>query len=117
MKTFTLKEESDNTILKDGECLRTSIYFMDSMQRAVAGSPSINDAFVGHRPGYAPINDQDRQRRRDMQAGYNTTIGDRWKSPTAMESRDSASPSSPLTKRSQASASYNERITNAWRRG
>ena len=116
MKTYKLKEESDDTILKDGECLRTSIHLMDSMQRAVAGSPSIND-FVGHRPGYAPINDQDRQRRRDMQAGYNAIVGDRWKSPAVTESRDSASSSLQLTKRSQASASYNERITNAWRRG
>jgi hypothetical protein len=104
----SIPKKDDDQILRDGERLTVRMHMMDNVQIGVAGTALDAQA---HKPGSLPLSDEDIKRRSSSQESYETAISHRWRDgpPAGPES------SEPRQDHPDAYASYEMRLTSAWR--
>ena len=112
-KPRTRTDDENDEVLRDGEHIVIRMRMMDSVQRAVVGDAVLTDG-VGHRPGSLPMTDSERERRTLLYRDHDEKLGERWRTPQPTASTTDARHSTGDA-RLDAYASYQERVTDAWR--
>ena len=101
-------QDNDTNVLRDGERLTVRMHMMDKVQIGVAGTAV--DA-QGHKPRSLPLSDEDIKRRSSSQESYESAISHRWRDPQPA----GAESSEPRQHQLDVYASYEKRLTSAWR--
>jgi hypothetical protein len=104
----SIPKKDRDKILSDGERLTVRMHMMDNLQIGVAGTAVAAQA---HKPGSLPLSDEDIKRRSSSQESYETAISHRWRDPQPA----GAESSEPRQNHIDAYASYEMRLTSAWR--
>lgn len=123
-----IKTADGKEILEDGERLTLGVTMMDAQQRMVADAKKL-PSFVGHRPGGLALTDAERQKRTALYATKDRMVADAWRDAapsipaTPAVNLANAQPSTTkklepkeMATREAAIATYNERISSAWKR-
>ena len=105
----SIPKKDDDQILRDGERLTVRMHMMDNVQIGVPGT-AVADV-QAHKPRSLPLSDEDIKRRNSSQESYETAISNRWRDPQPAD----AESSEPRQDHLDAHASYEKRLTSAWR--
>jgi hypothetical protein len=99
---MTTEDDDDKKVVKDGERITVPMYMMDRIQKSVVGTT------LRHAPGFVSLSDKDAEAKRAIYDAADKKLGERWRGGEAASAK-------PQTTQDAAYASYNRRISEAWR--
>lgn len=105
------KLEEEDSVIKDGQTLRVSMFMMDSLARVVVADTA---STVGHKPGSLPITDADRASREEIYARRDQKMTDAWKNPSPLDPSQTKKAITPAPSADRYAA-RDARLEQAWR--